>query len=131
MLFRSDLTIPIPGTGTYTTGGLIKRIVSAWAQDYNQKTSPLDWPDIYNPKFEVADQNLKLYPSNVVCESVDLDYVRRPTTYIDVTDNTDDLEAVYSLRMIEELVEKAKNIAAGDNLDIGELQISAQALIQP
>lgn len=125
-----DLAIPKAGYVTYISGGTIKKIVGNWTEAYDQKTSILGLATVDDPKHEVADGFLKLYPDNVVCQSINIDYVAKPTVFIDVTDNTIDLLTVYSNRFINDLVSKTSELMSDDDRDLLQGQIAQKELTQ-
>lgn len=114
----SLMTVPVVGTGTYSSGGTLQRIVGQWMELYSQKTSALDIPDVYNPKYEVANGYLKLYPTDQVCETIHLDYISKPQTFIDVANNVTDLEATYSLRFIYNLADETCRLMGMESRDV-------------
>lgn len=111
------LTVPIIGSGAYISGGTIKRYVTVWAQDYSQKRSKLGEATVYYPKYEVANGLLKLHPQNVPCGTISLDYVRKPTTFIDVTNAVTDLELTYSYRMITNIADETVRLMGMESRD--------------
>jgi len=97
----SYLLNPIVGVTPFTGNGLINRIIynDAYDMKSNRKFSNLNAPTVYNPYYEIANTVMKIYPLDLVCSQITMDYISIPL-YIDVTDSTVDLLATYSERFI-------------------------------
>lgn len=102
-----NLLTPIVGNGVYAgTTGSISRVIYNHCKDYhsNRKGSMLNKPDLRNPRFELADTVMKIYPLTFACSEVKVDYVSTPV-YIDVNDGTIDLYETYATRFIDLLAD--------------------------
>jgi hypothetical protein len=86
----------------------------------DQRIGELIKPTKRNPKVQVADNALKIEPSD--CKKLVLDYVKIPPVLINPDDNTFDLETVYSTKLIYEFVEKAAEIFTVQTRDIQSFQ---------
>lgn len=95
------LTNPIVGVTAFTGAGLINRIIYNDAFDLksNRKFSNLNKPTVYDPYYEIANTVMKIYPLDLTCTQITMDYISIPT-YIDVTDFTIDYLTIYSERFI-------------------------------
>lgn len=108
----ADLTDPV--TSTVFTGG------AASATEYrygkcmilysDQRIQTLDNPSKRNPKILISNNVLKIEP--VGCLKLRLDYVAQPTQaqLIDPTNNTFDLETIYPMKFLYQVIDKAAEI---------------------
>lgn len=105
------LITPIVGVTTFTGTGLINRIIYNDAYDLksNRKFSNLNAPSVYDPYYEIANTVLKIYPLDLTCTQITMDYISIPT-YIDVTDSTTDLLGIYSERFIYFIADETARI---------------------
>lgn len=127
----AKLTIPITGFLPYTSGGIIKRYVVSWTQDATQKTSKLGEPSLYYPDHEIANAVIKILPQDVPCSVAYIDFVSKPANFIDVADNTYNIELDYSLRMIDNLADEVCLLMANSSRDGGLQQNSVMQINQP
>jgi hypothetical protein len=105
-----DLTIPVTSTIFYGS--------SATAVEYrfgkcmilysDQRIQTLDNSSKRNPKILISDNVLKIEPSG--CTNFRLDYVAQPTVFIDPTNNTFDLETIYPMKFLYQIIDKAAQI---------------------
>ena len=102
---------PVAGVASFTGTGLINRVIynDAYDMKSNRKFSDLNAPSIHNPYYEIANTVMKIYPMDLTCSQVTLDYISVPT-YIDVADSTTDLLGIYSLRFIYFIADEAARI---------------------
>lgn len=124
----SALSTPIIGSGVYISGGTITRYISVWAQDYTQKRSKLGEATIYYPKYEIANGLMKLYPMNVTCGTIALDFLSKPGVFIDPNDATTNYELTYSSRMIDGIADEVVRLMGMESRDT-VLQQNEQAEI--
>lgn len=91
------------------TNPTIERYVSYWAKPYisDRKISLFGKPTIYRPKYEVADNSLKLYPYSL---KVILDYLKESPVAIICTDTTTNLTDSYPDKFLYYVAEKAAEI---------------------
>ncbi len=61
----------------------------------DRKIDRLDSPSAELPKYEFAEKVIKFYPDDLVCSEINLDYIRVPQHFIDVSNNTFDLSLVF------------------------------------
>lgn len=109
---NAKLSVPIAGTGVYTTGGTIVRVVytEAKKKDSYRKYSTLGEPTIHDPYYEEADGLLKLLPLTEPCTEITIDYIKKITVPIDVTDAATDLELTYPLRFLYFLADETAKL---------------------
>ena len=91
----------------------IYRVLSKYATPYvsDRKISVFGVPSSYNPKYEVSQYSIKLYPSNLVIGRVYMDYISLPVE-IDLTNQYIDYSIYYNPNFLNHLVdETAKMIA--------------------
>lgn len=107
------LTNPIVGVTAFTGAGLINRIIYNDAFDLksNRKFSSLNEPTVYDPYYEIANTVMKIYPLDLTCTQITIDYISIPT-YIDVTNSTTDLLGIYSERFIYFIADESARLMA-------------------
>lgn len=105
------LITPIVGVTAFTGTGLINRIIynDAYDMKSNRKFSTLNAPSVYDPYYEIANTVMKIYPIDLTCTQITMDYVSIPT-YIDVTDSITDLLGIYSERFIYFIADETARI---------------------
>ena len=109
------LTNPISGVGTYTSGGAISLIHANWAKplDSSARISELSTPTIENPRYEIANSSVSIFPSDNTdypCYLAQIDYLKKPIVFILSQDNTIDLELSYTKRFLYFVADKMKQI---------------------
>lgn len=112
-LYQNEkLTIPITGNGVFTNGGTIQRVIYTWAKkkDSFRKYAKLGEPTVHDPYYEEADGFLKLLPINEPATEVLIDYIKKITVPIDVTDAVVDLENTYPLRFLYFLADETAKL---------------------
>jgi hypothetical protein len=104
-----NMTIPIPTTGTYVSGGRLKRIYKSVGryQTADEQMSDTSVPSERHPKVRQSRGYLNIYPTDFVCETVTVDYIKIPNIKIDVDDSSLDLYNYYSPRFLERVVDEA------------------------
>jgi len=128
-----NLLNPIASNGLYTgTVGTISRVVYNSAKDMhsNRKFSKLNEPTVHNPKFEIANGLVKVYPLTWVCSEVTVDYISTPT-YVDVDEGTIDLLQTYSSRFIYFLADEVVKLFGEQSRDDGEIINANMEISQP
>lgn len=92
------LSTPLAGDGAYTGGATVKWLYTRFCTPYlsDRKISSLGEPTYDNPKFEDTEKSIKIYPSNLVCSDLSIDYIATPSVDIDVADNYRNLSHVYN-----------------------------------
>lgn len=127
-----NLTVPVVGNFPYVSGGTIERYVGTYAQNSRQKTAALAKAKLYFPKYEIANGYLKILPKNIQVFSVVLDYISNPSTFIDVTNSTINLELTYSYRYITNLANEVNRLLGMDSRDLPlTMQSQAEIIQQP
>lgn len=96
----TDAALTVPSTGGVSYGrpqGAVSQVFYNDATPYfsDRKIDKLDSPSAQLPKYEFAEKVIKFYPDNLVCDEINIDYIRIPQHFIDVADNTFDLSLVY------------------------------------
>lgn len=95
-----DADLQIPSTG----GNIYNRPQGSVSITYYQDATPLfsdrkidklEQPSVEMPRYEFAEKLIKFYPLDRVCSEINIDYIRIPQVFIDVTDTTFDLSLVY------------------------------------
>jgi hypothetical protein len=110
-LYRDrDLTIPVTATVFY--GGPATAVEHRFGKCMilysDQRIQTLDNPSKRNPKILVSNNVLKIEPSGST--KLRLDYVAQPTVFIDPTNNTFDLETIYPMKFLYQIIDKAAQI---------------------
>lgn len=105
-----ELTIPV--TATVFTGGSAKAIEyffgKCMVQYSDQRIQVLDSPSKRNPRVMIADNSIKIEPTG--CLELRIDYVTNPPVFIDPTNTTFDLETVYPMKFLYQIIDKAAEI---------------------
>jgi len=104
---------PIVGVTAFTGTGLINRIIynDAYDMKSNRKFSNLNLPTVYDPYYEIANTVMKIYPLDLTCTQITMDYISIPL-YINVADSTIDLLATYSERFIYFIADESARLMA-------------------
>lgn len=91
------LTTSISGDNPYVSGGTISRVFYNYCKPFfsDRKIGVYGQPTVSNPKFEIADNFIKLYPLDETAEEITIDYISKDIVLIDVNDNKTDLELFY------------------------------------
>lgn len=128
-----NLTIPKTGNGEYTGGGSIEVLHNNWAQiiSSNERPSSLSSPTINNPRYTIADGTLCILPFDKLCQMVRVDYVKKPTVFIDFTDNIIDLEQYYTQRFLYFIADKLAEICKQSQKDYEMAAAATQQLQTP
>jgi len=103
------LITPIEINGAYSNGAAVKEIEYSYGKYYpsDRRISRLGLPTIEEPKYNQSDNFFKVFPSEHKCDKVKVDYIRRPTIVINVTDTILDLENFYSETLMNRLTDEA------------------------
>lgn len=104
---------PVVGITSFTGTGSINRVIynDAYDMKSNRKFSNLNAPSIYDPYYEIANTVMKIYPIDLVCTQITMDYVSIPV-YIDVANSTTDLLTIYSERFIYFIADESARLMA-------------------
>lgn len=110
------LTIPVSGNATYTSGGTISRVFYNYCLPLysDKKIDPYAIGTVRIPRYEVADNRIKITPTNYSCDEITIDYLSSPSgqQIIDVTDSTFDLEKYYQIDFLYMIADEAANLFA-------------------
>ncbi len=123
----SNLQTPSVGNGLYTKGGTVSIVNDTIASAYTStmKQGVLNLPTPQDPRFEIADNKIKIYPLDQPCSSVSLDYIRVPSVVIDVTDAVTDLTLYYPEKYLIAVINEAATMYAIMKRDMELLQVSS------
>lgn len=93
----------------YNNVGTIKRVIKTYATEEpsSEKISVLNESTIYYPKYQLADNFIKLYAGTSTIISAELDYITTLPLMIDVTDIADDLLVYYPQELLYSAMDKA------------------------
>ena len=121
-----DLTVPVTGNGVSGGNGTIKRVLYKVATPYlsSNKISVYETPTITMPQFERSDSMLKVYPTDVTCEEITIDYIRGDYATIDVSDSSVDLELTYPFDLLIYIANKAARLFFERTKDFESMQAS-------
>lgn len=124
LYFDKDLSEPVT---TNIFSGASAKVTRLLLSDFtmqfsDQRIGELIKPTRISPKIQVADGALKIEPTG--CKLVYLDYVKIPPLLPDPDNNTDDLELVYSTKLIYEFLEKAAEIFTVQTRDDSAFQVA-------
>ena len=123
------LITPIVGVTAFSGTGLINRIIynDAYDMKSNRKFSNLNAPSVYDPYYEIANTVMKIYPIDLTCTQITMDYVSIPVD-IDVTNASTDLLTIYSERFIYFIADETARLMAMSMRD-DNLMIQSQSEI--
>lgn len=96
------LTVPVAGNGAYVSGGIISKSYYNYGAQLlpNTKLSVLAQATLNYPKYEMAQNFITIYPLNVVCSEITIDYISNATVFIDSANTTVNLEDTYPLKFL-------------------------------
>ena len=125
-----NFSIPVANNSAYISGGTISRVSNQYAQPLTskQKIGVLNTPTPNNPYFEIANNQVKIWPINYNCTQVLIDYIRQPAVIIDATNNTIDLTAYYPEKFLFTIVNEAQTLYAMLSRDNELMQTSSMEL---
>ena len=125
-----DLQVPVAGNANYVSGGIVKKTYWNNAKPYLPRTkiSVLNTPTPDKPRFENAERYIKIYPLNVPCQKIEIDYVRQPDVFINVADNIIDLTAYYPEKFLYHLTDVAAQMFAMPTRDPELNRMSSQQM---
>jgi hypothetical protein len=103
------LLLPFYNGIPYNNDGVGQRVVGYYATKYSsdEKIGKLTSPTLYFPKYQLADNFIKLYAGVSNVTSVELDYIRTLPVQIDVTNTTTDLLVTYPQELLYKAADKA------------------------
>lgn len=109
-----SLTTPVAGNGAYTSGGTISRVFYNYCLPLvsDKKIDPYAQGTVRVPRFEIADQVIKIYPLTETCTEISADYLANPNTYIDSSDNVINIELTYPLDLLYDIADQTANLFA-------------------
>lgn len=118
---------PVVGNGAYTGGAVMTRTWYNYAKPYisDVKIGELNLPTVADPKVEIADRYIKVYPLTETCLEVSMDYLRKPIVNIDITDNVIDLEKYYPTIFLNQIASEMQMQFAATLRDPEAYQSSA------
>lgn len=125
-----NLQTPVAGNGLYVSGGTISMVNDNYASPYisTAKQGILNKPTAQDPSYEIANNQIKIYPLTETCSSAVLDYIRIPPVVIDVADSVIDLTLYYPEKFLFSIVNEAQTLFANETRDIELLQTASQEL---
>jgi hypothetical protein len=125
-----DLQVPVAGNKNYVSGGIVSKTYWNDAKPYLPRTkiSVLNTPTPDKPRFENAERFIKIYPLNVTCPKIEIDYVRQPDVFIDVADDVIDLTAYYPEKFLFHLTDVAAQMFAMPTRDPELNRMSSQQI---
>lgn len=110
LYLNADLTNP--ATATVFSGGEATAIQyffgKCMVQYSDQRIQVLDSPSRNNPRVMIANNAIKIFPTG--CLELRIDYVTNPPVFIDPANNTLDLETVYPMKFLYQIIDKAAEI---------------------
>jgi hypothetical protein len=104
---NEELTTPVAGNATYTSGGILKRIVESYCkpQDSDKKIEFYK-ATVKNPLIETTQKQLIAYPKDNGAVTMYIDYITTETKELTVT-STIDYELFYNRTFIDKVVNRA------------------------
>jgi len=122
-----NLLTGIASNAQYINGGKISRIFYNYNKTFfsDRKISVFGQPTITNPKYEIAENQIKFYPAEETTTEITLDYITKTTVFIDPEDNTIELEDTYSFKFLIHVANIASKLIAEMLRDQELLQTSS------
>lgn len=107
---NEKLTTAIAGNAEYISGGVIGRVYYEYAKPLysDRKIGSIGAATIDAPKYEIADGQIKIYPETETAQEATIDYIKKPTVFINTADASVDLELTYPLKFIYYIVDIAR-----------------------
>lgn len=107
---NEDLTTAVAGNASYTSGGILKRVVESYCKpmDSDQK---IDYykATVRNPKIETTQKQMMVYPKDKGAATIYMDYITTETKELTVT-STINYEMFYNRTFLDKVVVKAAKI---------------------
>lgn len=103
-----SLTTGVAGNGTYSSGGTISRVFYNYCQPLvsDKKIDPYAQGTVRVPRFEIANQAIKIYPSDSTCSEISVDYLAIPSLFIDVSNGSTDIELTYPIDLLYDIADR-------------------------
>lgn len=122
----------IAGNGAYTGGGVVQRYQYNRAHDIKnaQKYGKLNEPTVHEPGYDIAGTELLLYPADIPCSEITIDYYAYPTQFIDPTDNVVDLLAFYGHDFLFLVQDEAAKLMGQYSRDVELANYSEQRIMK-
>lgn len=116
----ANLQTAVAGNGIYTSGGVLSRTDYFYANPYisSDKIGVLNIPTTTDPYFEIADNQIKLYPMDQTCVEATIDYIRQPNIVIDVANTVTDLTTYYPEKFLFAVVNEAVVLYSNETRDL-------------
>ena len=108
------LRIPVAGNGTQIGAGAISVIIENRLQFMrsDEKGTVLQTPTINSPFFQQSKSLIKILPSTETCDTITLDFMRKPPAVIDVTNTVVDFSKWYNLPLQYDIVSEVGKLMA-------------------
>lgn len=100
---------PVVPNAPYVSGGQIQEVVERYADriSSDEKYSESEKPTIKEPRYIEDRSTFKIYPTIFKCDTVTVDYLRKPDVEIDANNDTLDLESKYTQKLLYRLKDDA------------------------
>lgn len=105
-------SVAVSGNGVYASGGVITRVISSSSMPLNSdEKADYYVPTVSNPRVEITQKQLLVYPKDSGCVMVNIDFISIPG--IDISSvSTVDYELYYNRTFLDKIVFRAaKNFA--------------------
>jgi hypothetical protein len=104
---NEELTTAVAGNATYTSGGILKRIVENYCKP-QESDKKIDWykATVKNPLIETTQKQLMVYPKDKGAVTMYIDYITTETRELTVT-STIDYELYYNRTFLDKVVNRA------------------------
>ncbi len=104
-----NLQVPVASNANYTKGGTVSIVNNNIASPLvsKMKQGVLNIPTPQDPYFEIANNQVKIYPLDQVCSTATLDYIRMPPVVIDVSDAVTDLTLYFPEKLLFTIADEA------------------------
>lgn len=126
-----NLTVPAIYNST-SVNPTIATIYSEYCVPYlsDKKINSLGTPLPYEPAYEDGADEIVIYPIEYTCSNVYIDYIKKPSVFVDVNDNVVDLEVTYPKKFLYALANEFANIFAASTRDAELYRSSETEIVQ-
>lgn len=96
----------------------------------DKKINSLGAPLPYEPAYEDRADEIVIYPTEYTCSNVYIDYIKKPSIFVDVNNNVVDLEVTYPKKFLYALANEFANMFAASTRDAELYRSSETEIVQ-
>lgn len=111
---------------------IIKMVYSEYCFPYlsDRKINSLAKPSEFEPAYEDGADKIVFHPRSSTCTGATIDYISKPSVFVDVSDNTVDLEATYPKKFLYAIANEFANLFAMSTRDADLYRSTENEIIQ-